>query len=127
MKKNALKLVAAACALTVGVALFACAPQQPATNADQAAGGTAEEQVDATAEAGQYQSDEQCLSCHGGSYEALAETTADYGLSNPHNSIHGGYNSCVNCHARDKEVTDNQCDNCHAWPHNPTNGPGASL
>ena len=49
MKKNALKLVAAACALTVGVALFACAPQQPATNADQAAGGTAEEQVDATA------------------------------------------------------------------------------
>ena len=127
MKKNALKLVAAACALTVGVALFACAPQQPATNADQAAGGTAEEQVDATAEAGQYQSDEQCLSCHGGSYEALAETTADYGLPNPHNSIHGGYNSCVNCHARDKEVTDNQCDNCHAWPHNPTNGPGASL
>ena len=127
MKKNALKLVAAACALTVGVALFACAPQQPATNPDQAAGGTAEEQVDATAEAGQYQSDEQCLSCHGGSYEALAETTADYGLSNPHNSIHGGYNSCVNCHARDKEVTDNQCDNCHAWPHNPTNGPGASL
>lgn len=127
MKKNALKLVAAVCALTVGVALFACAPQQPATNADQAAGGTAEEQVDATAEAGQYQSDEQCLSCHGGSYEALAETTADYGLSNPHNSIHGGYNSCVNCHARDKEVTDNQCDNCHAWPHNPTNGPGASL
>ena len=72
MKKNALKLVAAACALTVGVALFACAPQQPATDADQAAGGTAEEQVDATAEAGQYQSDEQCLSCHGGSYEALA-------------------------------------------------------
>ena len=127
MMKNALKLVAAACALTVGVALFACAPQQPATDADQAAGGTAEEQVDATAEAGQYQSDEQCLSCHGGSYEALAETTADYGLSNPHNSIHGGYNSCVNCHARDKEVTDNQCDNCHAWPHNPTNGPGASL
>ncbi|MCR2035868.1 cytochrome c3 family protein [Adlercreutzia mucosicola] len=122
-----MKLVAAACALTVGVALFACAPQQPATDADQAAGGTAEEQVDATAEAGQYQSDEQCLSCHGGSYEALAETTADYGLSNPHNSIHGGYNSCVNCHARDKEVTDNQCDNCHAWPHNPTNGPGASL
>lgn len=127
MKKSALKLVAAACALTVGVALFACAPQQPATDADQAAGGTAEEQVDATAEAGQYQSDEQCLSCHGGSYEALAETTADYGLSNPHNSIHGGYNSCVNCHARDKEVTDNQCDNCHVWPHNPTNGPGASL
>ena len=61
MKKNALKLVAAACALTVGVALFACAPQQPVTDADQAAGGTAEEQVDATAEAGQYQSDSACL------------------------------------------------------------------
>mgnify|MGYP002539241722 FL=1 len=127
MKENALKLFATACVLTVGITLFACSPQQPATDADQAAGGTAEEQVDVAAETGQYQSDEQCLSCHGGSYESLAATTAGYGLSNPHNSIHGGYNSCVNCHARDKEVTDNQCDNCHAWPHNPTSGPGASL
>lgn len=114
---------------TVGLCfgLAACAPQQPASNADEAAGASTEEQVDATAEAGMYQSDEQCLSCHGGSYEALASTTADYGMSNPHNSIHGGYNSCVNCHARDKEITDNHCDNCHTWPHNPETGPGATL
>ena len=38
---------------------------------------------------------------------------------NPHDSLHGGYNSCVNCHARDKEITDNQCMHCHDWPHNP--------
>ena len=65
------------------------------------------------------QDDEQCLSCHGGSYEALAETTSSYEQSNPHDSLHGGYNSCVNCHARDKEITDNQCMHCHDWPHNP--------
>lgn len=112
-------------ALCLGLA--ACAPQQPASAPDSAPGTAAEEQADATAEAGMYESDEQCLSCHGGSYEALASTTADYGLSNPHNSIHGGYNSCVNCHARDKEITDNKCDNCHTWPHNPETGPGAAL
>lgn len=127
MRKNAIKLVVLACTLALGAALAACAPQESATQANQAAGGVAEEQVDATAEAGMYQSDEQCLSCHGGSYEALASTTADYGLSNPHNSIHGGYNSCVNCHAKGKEITDNKCDNCHTWPHNPETGPGAGL
>ena len=68
---------------------------------------------------GAYVSDEQCLSCHGGSYEALAETTSSYEQSNPHDPLHGGYNSCVNCHARDKEITDNQCMHCHDWPHNP--------
>ena len=35
MKKNALKLFATACVLTVGITLFACSPQQPATDADQ--------------------------------------------------------------------------------------------
>lgn len=95
--------------------------------ANEAAGASTEEKAVDKAEAGLYESDEQCLSCHGGSYEALAETTADYGLSNPHNSIHGGYNSCINCHARDKELTDNKCDNCHTWPHNPETGMGVSL
>lgn len=76
---------------------------------------------------GAYVSDEQCLSCHGGSFEALAETTADYGLSNPHGSIHGAPVSCVNCHAKDKELTDNQCTKCHSWPHNPETGPGVAL
>lgn len=95
--------------------------------ANEAAGASTEEAVVEKAEAGLFESDEQCLSCHGGSYEALAETTAEYGLSNPHNSIHGGYNSCVNCHAKDKEITDNKCDNCHSWPHNPETGMGVAL
>lgn len=117
--------IAVTIALCLGLA--ACAPQPSATAPEGAPGSAVEEQTDAAAEAGMYQSDEQCLSCHGGSYEALASTTADYGLSNPHNSIHGGYNSCVNCHAKDKEITDNKCDNCHAWPHKPETGPGAAL
>lgn len=125
--RRAVLVTIATVVLCLGLA--ACAPQQPAPSSspDGAPGASTEEKADATAEAGMYQSDEQCLSCHGGSYEALASTTADYGLSNPHNSIHGGYNSCVNCHAKDKEVTDNKCDNCHTWPHNPETGPGAAL
>ena len=56
-----------------------------------------------------------CLSCHGGSYEALAERTADLGDWNPHDSLHGGYNACVNCHEKDKEITFNYCENCHVY------------
>ena len=63
----------------------------------------------------------------GGQEAAIAETTAAYGLSNLHGSIHGGPVSCVNCHAKDKEVTDNQCTKCHSWPHNPETGPGTAL
>lgn len=127
-------------ALCLGLA--ACAPATPAANdADDANGAgqpaasapadsattSADESANANqpAEPGAYVSDEQCLSCHGGSYEALAEATASYGLSNPHDSIHGGPNACVNCHARDKELTDNQCTHCHDWPHNPESGLGA--
>lgn len=98
----------------------ACTPKQ---QDDTAASGDASgslTQADASSDgSGVYVSDEKCLSCHGGSYEALAGLTADYGDSNPHASIHGGYNSCVNCHAEDKEITDNQCMHCHDWPHNP--------
>ena len=68
-----------------------------------------------SSEAGAYVSDEQCLSCHGGSYEALAERTADLGDWNPHDSLHGGYNACVNCHEKDKEITFNYCENCHVY------------
>lgn len=127
MRKNAIKLVVLACTLALGAALAAALRKSPPLRRTRLRGASPRRQIDATAEAGMYQSDEQCLSCHGGSYEALASTTADYGLSNPHNSIHGGYNSCVNCHAKDKEITDNKCDNCHTWPHNPETGPGAGL
>lgn len=126
MKKNAIKLAVFACVAALCVALVACAPAAPASGGG-AGDSAATEMADTGAGDGAYVSDEQCLSCHGGSYEALAETTAEYGLSNPHGSIHGGPVSCVNCHARDKEVTDNQCTKCHSWPHNPETGPGVAL
>lgn len=108
-------VILAAFALCLSLGLAACAPQP--TSTEESSSSTKVSQVgDGT---GAYVSDEQCLSCHGGSYEALAETTSSYGQSNPHDSIHGGYNSCVNCHAKDKEITDNQCMHCHDWPHNP--------
>ena len=60
--------------------------------------------------------DEGCLSCHE-SYDAVAEKTAAYGDSNPHDSIHGRMGSCQNCHAGDKVVNEDQkCLSCHAWP-----------
>lgn len=30
-------------------------------------------------------------------------------------SLHGGYNACVNCHEKDKEITFNYCENCHVY------------
>ncbi|MEG0503882.1 MAG: cytochrome c3 family protein, partial [Raoultibacter sp.] len=45
----------------------------------------------------------------------LAETTSDLGDWNPHAPIHGGYNSCDNCHAKDKEITNNYCEKCHTY------------
>lgn len=108
-------VILAVLVLCFSLGLAACAPQEASTET-----GSSSAKVSQTADGtGAYVSDEQCLSCHGGSYEALAETTSSYGQSNPHDSIHGGYNSCVNCHARDKEITDNQCMHCHDWPHNP--------
>ena len=60
--------------------------------------------------------DQGCLSCHE-SYEAVAEQTAHYGDSNPHNSVHGSYETCENCHAADKVVNeDHKCLSCHDWP-----------
>ena len=57
----------------------------------------------------------QCLACHGGSFEANAANTEKYGQWNPHSSIHGGYNSCDNCHEKGQEVTRNWCANCHTY------------
>lgn len=110
-------LAAAALVACLTLGLAACAPQAADSSAESTSDATT--QTAAGDGTGAYVSDEQCLSCHGGSYEALAETTSSYGQSNPHDSIHGGYGSCVNCHARDKEITDNQCLHCHDWPHNP--------
>lgn len=116
---GALSTVVLVLALALALGLAACAPQAADSGADAEGSSAKTAQAAAGDGTGAYVSDEQCLSCHGGSYEALAETTSSYGQSNPHDSIHGGYSSCVNCHARDKEVTDNQCLHCHDWPHDP--------
>lgn len=67
-----------------------------------------------------YVADEVCLSCHGGTYEALAELTDDLGDSNPHAGTHGsGGISCNLCHTDGQTVpTDetNECLDCHDWP-----------
>ena len=58
--------------------------------------------------------DEYCLSCHG-SYDEQAATTAHLGDWNPHDSIHGGYVSCKNCHYEDKVLSLNYCAVCHDY------------
>ena len=84
---------------------------------DMADTGAATEQTaaDPTDPTGPYVSDEACLACHGGSFEANAANTEKYGQWNPHSSIHGGYNSCDNCHEKGQEVTRNWCANCHTY------------
>lgn len=99
-------------ALCLCCGLAACAPQATESAAPSSSAPSAPA---ASGAAGEYVSDDQCLSCHGGSYEALAETTAGLGDWNPHDPIHGGYNSCQNCHAKDKEITDNYCEHCHTY------------
>lgn len=108
-------LAVAAVALVATLAAAGCAPQQAATTATDEGAAAQASTTEASGEPGAYVSDGQCLSCHGGSYEALAERTADLGDWNPHDSLHGGYNACVNCHAKDKELTFNYCENCHVY------------
>lgn len=128
VKRSALGAVcAAALVLCFALGLAACAPQTADSAKSSSSSGSSASTSQAAGDGtGAYVSDEQCLSCHGGTYEALAEATESYGQSNPHDSIHGGYNSCVNCHAKDKEVTDNQCLHCHDWPHNPADASAAA-
>ena len=123
-------IVAIVSALMLCLCLAACASQTDPSQDTPASSDNAAVQSSTTDTAsadGMFVSDEQCMSCHGGSYEAVAQLTESYGLSNPHDSSHGGYNSCVNCHAKDKEISDNKCENCHSWPHNPVEGPLASA
>ena len=94
MRSN-IVLVCIGLALAAIVALAGCAPQKASDVASSDANADA---TSASAEAGFYVSDEQCM-----------------GDWNPHDSLHGGYNSCVNCHAKDKEVTYNYCTQCHVY------------
>lgn len=110
--------VALALAALMSVIAFAgCTPAATSGATDDAGGKTAVQQTaaDPTDPTGVYVSDEACLACHGGSYEAQAASTAEYGAWNPHASIHGGYNSCDNCHEKGQEITKNWCENCHTY------------
>lgn len=120
MRKSSLN-TKAVLALTVAalisvIAFAGCAPASTSGgtgNADDKA--TQQTAADPTDPTGVYVSDEACLACHGGSYEAHAAETADYGKWNPHASIHGGYSSCDNCHEKGQELTRNWCGNCHTY------------
>lgn len=116
-KLNTKALIALVTVALMAVLAAGCAPA--GSDTDLAATGAAEqvsnEGADPTDPTGPYASDEACLACHGGSYEAHAAQTADMGQWNPHASIHGGYNSCDNCHEKGQEVTRNWCSNCHTY------------
>ncbi len=92
--------------LVAALGVLGCSPQATTTSSSD---DTAAEQ------SLEYASDAACLSCHEGTYEAHALTTAQYGEWNPHDSIHGGYSACNNCHDRCQEITYNWCSNCHTY------------
>ena len=106
-KKISLFSLVAIVVLCLGLA--ACTPQ--GTDTGTSTTGTAVMGVE-----GPYISDENCMSCHGGTYEAIAALTAQYGDSNPHDPTHGGYFACNVCHEQDRELTYNWCEDCHNWP-----------
>ena len=61
---------------------------------------------------GRYYSDnDKCLSCHEGSYDALAELTSDLDPYNPHKQPHGQMN-CNECHKGHAAQVD-VCAQCH--------------
>ena len=59
-----------------------------------------------------YVDNDKCLSCHGGSWEALAEKTAKLAPYNPHDSIHGNASYCGECHKGHVAQVD-ICGECH--------------
>lgn len=58
-----------------------------------------------------YTDNDTCLTCHGDTYDSLAEKTASLGEYNPHNSPHGQLN-CNECHKGHSEQV-NTCGECH--------------
>lgn len=56
---------------------------------------------------------EQCIACHGGSYEALAKQTSNV-KPNPHGS-HMGPVQCDACHSW-KGRSNLMCSDCHSFP-----------
>lgn len=110
--------VAVVLSVVLGAAVLGCSPEQPSKDSpdDSSVQAAAVSEIVAPGFGNVPEFDAQCLSCHG-SYEEVAEKTAHYGDSNPHDSVHGGYNSCQNCHEADKVINeDHLCVTCHDWP-----------
>jgi hypothetical protein len=59
-----------------------------------------------------YMDSQTCLDCHGGTWENLAQQTADLGDYNPHDSIHGTIENCNECHKGHSAQVDT-CSECH--------------
>ncbi len=55
-----------------------------------------------------------CLSCHGGSYDAVAAKTASLGARNPHKA-HTGREDCDRCH-HVHQPFEFSCNACHTFP-----------
>lgn len=55
-----------------------------------------------------------CLSCHGGSYDAVAAKTANLGTRNPHKA-HTGKEDCDRCH-HVHQPFEYSCNACHTFP-----------
>lgn len=130
--KTRITALASTLALVALVGIAGCAPQEPAPTADTRTAPAAQEgSVIANHEA--LGTDLSALTevsvasctgsgCHGGSYEAVRESTEDIwpGIgqitaANPHEG-HGssGY-TCANCHTLEDGPSINQCNACHIF------------
>ena len=120
-------IIVTALVLAFCLSIAACSPsgenQKQGTARNQSVTASALDLDEAIANAkpdDPYVADEVCLSCHGGSYDALEQRTAQYGDSNPHGGTHGwGGVSCNECHidGSSKPMSENnQCLVCHDWP-----------
>ena len=109
MKKIIVSILVAA---TLALGVVACSPKaDPTPDPDPAPAVPTKDDP--------YVSDEICMSCHGGSREAIVALTADYSDSNPHLSIHTEQYSCGDCHVNGSQkptAEQNKCTTCHAWP-----------
>lgn len=119
LKKHVANAGVICCTIALCAAVAACSPATDGANPNTAEDTAVSEIVNASP-TDPYASDEVCLSCHGGTYEAVAQLTDAYGDSNPHAGAHGnGTMSCGTCHTdgSSKPLDENNyCLNCHNWP-----------
>ena len=82
LKKHVANAGVICCTIALCAAVAACSPATDGANPNTAEDTAVSEIVNASP-TDPYVSDEVCLSCHGGTYEAVAQLTDAYGDSNP--------------------------------------------